>query len=196
MGQDCGRGARRRRGKCGQPGGDGRYCRCPAERGTRWGVDLSRRPALRRGCRPLPRRRDLPDMADVSRRRGFTQPALVSGGRLSFSGERIPCCHGTAVPKDPAPHPESLCNKNEVPLQNPRNRAQASAQEDHVVPTRLIAGVAGKRPAWRGPNEQETHRRDSRSPGYPVRPAVRRYPGGTRRFVLHVVVLRGDVFRV
>jgi hypothetical protein len=27
-----------------------------------------------------------------------------------------------------------------------------------MVPTRLIAGVAGKRPAWRGPDEQETIR--------------------------------------
>jgi uncharacterized alpha/beta hydrolase family protein len=32
----------------------------------------------------------------------------------------------------------------EVQVQNSNNRTQASAQEDHVVPTRLIAGVAGK----------------------------------------------------
>ena len=28
--------------------------------------------------------------------------------------------------------------------QNPSNRPQTSAQEDHVIPTRLVAGVAGK----------------------------------------------------
>lgn len=54
---------------------------------------------------------------------------------------------------------------------------RANTQEDHVVPTRLIAEVAGEGPAWRGPDEQETDRRGSRRIDLGFYPRARADPG-------------------